>query len=176
MAVLSFEVRNTTEVNDEAQPYLLLEAIPLVDGIPLVPGFLFDATMVLAAGLRSQELHFFTCACGVPGCADFHYEPKLEVTDSTVTWLFPESPYRTRINPELRGQDRPLCFEFDRSAYAHALAQLRAVVLEAAYQAEIPVCLSPDLGFDLETPLVQKLDDAYQWSIQMASSFNQQPG
>lgn len=46
--------------------------------------------------LHFAEFDLFTCSCGIPGCAGYHYSVLHTVEDGIVTWTFPESnDYRT---------------------------------------------------------------------------------
>lgn len=47
--------------------------------------------------LHFAEFDLFTCSCGIPGCAGYHYSVLQTVEDGIVTWTFPESgDYKTK--------------------------------------------------------------------------------
>jgi hypothetical protein len=164
MHTLSFLLVHSDVEDEEGRPYRSIEVQPLIDGQRLCVS-LFDAVLLLSAHLHAQKLDIFTCACGVAGCAGIFEEAELGVTDQTVSWRFPEEPFRERLNPELIEAGQPLTFVFERAGYTAALAQLRVDLLSLeqlslGLEPPLPVAVAPDNWPDLDDMLADRLDRA----------------
>ncbi|MBC8738586.1 hypothetical protein F6X40_17650 [Paraburkholderia sp. UCT31] len=101
----------------------------LVDGLSLLrqpDGYVFDAATVLALRATPSPNFFpFTCGCGVPGCIGIHTPAVMVVESDTVTWTFPEKPFRETLAAEAFGSEGPLQLRFDRALYVAALDNLQ---------------------------------------------------
>ncbi len=164
MHTLSFLLVHSDVEDEEGRPYRSIEVQPLIDGQRLCVS-LFDAVLLLSAHLHAQKLDIFTCACGVAGCAGIFEEAELGVTDQTVSWRFPEEPFRERLNPELIEAGQPLTFVFERAGYTAALAQLRVDLLSLeqlslGQDPPLPVAVAPDNWPDLEVMLENQMAHA----------------
>lgn len=147
LPILSFHIDKapySSEFDEEGAPAQLgLEVTPLLDGVPLMKGDVFDAVDLLLYGVGNAETDLYTCSCGVAGCAGFHEEVRLCEGAATMAWEFPEEPYRTRLAGERFPAGQPLRLEFDKTQYAQALAGLEAELAALFAASEVPVVVHP---------------------------------
>lgn len=160
MHTLTFSLRCTDTTDDYGQAYRLIEVRPVIDGLQLSAD-VFDATYVLAAGLRPMALDIFTCDCGVAGCAGIFEEAEIQVSKNLVSWAFPESTFKPRLNADLVSAAPLLVFEFEKSAYRQALKTLKSDLLAQEKESPLPVAVAPDNWPDLATSLQKRLRRAY---------------
>lgn len=128
----------------------LLRAEVLVDGDPLFNRKQSDIdvselleTATLPSGTK-QDFTLLTCSCGIPGCAGYHDDPQVEVTDNQVRWHLPCESYEKVITPA-HGFG-PWVLTFERSQYAQAIAQLKEQVdsMQQAFKEKgIHCCVFP---------------------------------
>jgi hypothetical protein len=160
---LSFNVFVVDLVDDSSEegtglPYRLLEARPLIDGVALLNGYVFDVAPLIGYGLRDVDIDLYTCGCGVAGCAGIHDEVQLRVSAASVTWTFPEEPFRKGFSAELFPADAPLTLRFARKQYRQALKSVEAELLALAADGGAPVVLAAGSPYpDLKTPLKKVL-------------------
>lgn len=144
--------------NGPDQPYRILEARPLVDGVPLLNGYVFDVAPLIGYGLRDVDTDLYTCGCGVAGCAGIHDQIQLRADRSSMTWTFPEEPFRKELAPGLFAADAPLSLRFERKQYHQALRSVEAELLTLAADGGAPVVLAAGSAYpDLSTPLAKVL-------------------
>jgi hypothetical protein len=160
---LSFTVHVVDLTDDSREegpgrPYRCLEARPLADGIPLHKGYVFDIAPLIGYGLRDVDTDLYTCSCGVAGCAGIHEEVELRVDAESVSWTFPEDPFRKGLAGELFPADAPLTLHFDKAQYQRALESAEAQLLALAADGGAPVVLAVASAYpDIDTPLAEVL-------------------
>jgi hypothetical protein len=159
---LSFKVFIADLVSSEDDgpglPYRLLEARPLVDGEPLLKGYVFDIAPLIGYGLRDVDTDLYTCGCGVAGCAGIHDHVQLRVDRGLMTWTFPEDPFRKGFAAELFPAEAPLTLRFAKKQYRQALKSVEAELLALAADGGAPVVLAAGSAYpDLNTPLKKVL-------------------
>lgn len=159
------------EPDDDIGAHRAIQVVPEVDGI-IVSFAVFDALSVIAHHLTSASFDLFTCSCGVAGCAGIFKEVALCVTDETVSWTFPEEPFRGRLDAALFPADRPLRLVFDKAQYAQALSDLWERLLAVEAEGPTPVAVQPDCYPDLSEPLGTQLKQCQAgvaaWRARMA--------
>lgn len=91
-----------------------------------LPHSVFNAEQVIpASGFNFAEFDLFTCSCGVPGCAGFHYQVIQNKTDKSVVWTFPETDdYKTEKK----------VYEFEIKDFAREFEDLLKGVLDLEAQ------------------------------------------
>jgi len=127
------------------QTCLGIDALPLFDGKPVLPGrngYVFDIISVLARGVEPSEFDPYTCSCGAAGCAGIFDNVVLESDDEEVRWIFPEKPFRAEFNPDLVVAGEPLVFRFDRIQYETVLAETEAALIAMAEASTLPVLIA----------------------------------
>ncbi|MBK3780439.1 hypothetical protein G3A43_09390 [Paraburkholderia aspalathi] len=144
----------------EGRQYRSIQVRPLVDGQQLVEGYVFDALTVIAHGCRSADVDLFTCSCGISGCAGIFDDARIEVSETLVSWTFPEEPFREKFNPGLFPVGAPLTVCFEREHYASAVAGLEQALLGMSIDGGLPVSLAPDFLPDLDDPLSKQFNAA----------------
>ena len=146
MPVLDFHLTSQPDAvpADDGQELSYLRVIvePRIDGERLFagPGYLFDASALLTAGVVPEALDLFTCSCGIAGCAGIDEESTLSVTEQAVTWTFPAEPFAQAFRPGL-----PLALDFGRAQYEAALAKLTQDMETLRRESGLPVLVMPVL-------------------------------
>jgi hypothetical protein len=171
--VVVVDLVDSSDEGAPARPYRLLEARPLVDGTPLLDGYVFDVAPLIGYGLRDVETDLYTCSCGVAGCAGIHENVQLRVDRDSVAWTFPEEPFRKEMCAELFPADAPLTVRFERKQYKQALRDVEAELLALAADGGAPVVLAAGSAYpDLSTPLKKVLKNirrqANDWLARIA--------
>jgi len=147
-----------SEDGGPGRPYRVLEARPLVDGVPLLKGYVFDIAPLIGYGLRDVDTDLYTCGCGVAGCAGIHDHVKLRVDGEVMTWTFPEEPFRKELAADLFPAGAALTLRFDATRYRKALRRVEAELLALAADGGAPVVLAAGSAYpDLDTPLKKVL-------------------
>lgn len=159
-AVHTAEPFSAEDSQPEGRQYRSIQVRPLVDGQQLVEGYVFDALTVIAHGCRSADVDLFTCSCGIAGCAGIFDDARIEVSDTHVSWTFPEEPFREKLNAELFPASAPLTVCFEREHYASAVAGLEQSLLGMSVDGGLPVSLVPDFLPDLDDPLSRQFHAA----------------
>lgn len=128
----------------------VLHAVALVDGDPLFNRKQSDIdvsdlleTAKLPSGTK-QDFTLLTCSCGIPGCAGYHDDPQVEITDELVRWHLPCEGYQRVMAPKLG--PGPWVLTFDRAQYVQAIAQLAeqlASMQQARKEQGTPCCVFP---------------------------------
>jgi hypothetical protein len=150
------------------QTCLGLDALPLFDGKPVLPGrngYVFDIISVLARGVEPSEFDPYTCSCGAAGCAGIFENVVLESDDEEVRWIFPEEPFRAQLNPELTVAGEPLVFRFDRAQYAAALADTEAALIAQAEASTLPVLIATEREPASGSALREVLAEAREYTL-----------
>lgn len=93
--------------------------------------------------LHFAEFDLFTCSCGIPGCAGYHYSVLQTVEDGIVTWTFPESgDYQTKKK----------IYRFDLIAFKKVLKetikQVKALEKEKIYHSLLVRDETDYVGYD----------------------------
>jgi len=161
--VLTFDLTLGTDTqvygyDDKAtnRAYTTAEAVPLVNGLPMLEGplsYVFDTASLICRGLEPSEFNPYTCGCGVAECAGIWDAVRLEADESQVRWILPEAPYREKLNPALHVAGEPLVLTFSRDQYAAALAELEQRLLLLEKESGQPVVLLPDSHPNLDETL-----------------------
>jgi hypothetical protein len=122
--VLSFVLKVCENPMEEGGPFIT--GAPVIDGDVLESNLVFDLYWVVAAGATvDNEIFFFTCGCGVPGCAGIHDASRIGVTEDTVTWVI-----AGETMARIKGKEMAECrFEFNRAQYVEAIAGARAFIV-----------------------------------------------
>lgn len=150
------------------QTCLGLDALPLFDGKPVLPGrngYVFDIISVLARGVQSSEFDPYTCSCGAAGCVGIFENVVLESDDEEVRWIFPEEPFRAQLNPELAVVGEPLVFRFDRAQYEAALANTEAALIAQAEASTLPVLIATEREPASGSALREVLAEAREYTL-----------
>jgi hypothetical protein len=156
--VFVVDLVDSSEDGGPGRPYRVLEARPLVDGVPLLKGYVFDIAPLIGYGLRNVDTDLYTCGCGVAGCAGIHDNVKLRVDGEAMTWTFPEEPFRSELDADLFHAGAPLTLRFDATRYRKALRRVEAELLALAADGGAPVVLAAGSAYpDLDTPLKRVL-------------------
>ncbi len=165
---------NATEAERAAQPYLAVSVRPVVDGVEPTTGYVFDIVSLLARGTEPSEFDPYTCSCGVAGCAGIFDCVKLDSDADTVSWTFPEEPFRKQLTPPLFETGRPLRLVFGRAQYEQALADVQQRLLALEAEQPLPVVVLPDSHPDLDLSLSAMLARAQvytrQWLDEQAAT------
>lgn len=148
---LSFDIQVSELCHEEDQPtssVVFIEVRPRVNGKALTSHYVFDTLALLAVGPRDANFDLFTCECGHAGCAGIHDDVQVRAQESTVSWTFPEQPFRTCLNAELFPEGKPLQCEFSRAEYVDALTRLERALLSIEAREAKPVVLDPSADPD----------------------------
>jgi hypothetical protein len=152
------QVDSSPEEDGTGQPYRVLEARPMVDGVPLLEGYVFDIAPLIGYGLRDVDTDLYTCGCGVAGCAGIHEHVQLRADRSLMTWTFPEEPFRKELAAGMFPAEAPLTLRFAKKQYRQALKLVEAEMLALAADGGAPVVLAAGSAYpDLRTPLKKVL-------------------
>ena len=162
--VLTFDLNleTDTQVNDyddekvTTRAYITAEAMPLVNGMPMLEGpvsYVFDTASVICRGLEPSDFNPYTCGCGVAECAGIWDHVRLEADEHEVRWVLPEEPYREKLNPALQVAGEPLVLTFAREQYAAALTELEQRLLTLEKESAQPVVLLPESHPNLDENL-----------------------
>lgn len=174
-ATLSFAIESERLVEEEYQlgsqepvtegaPYLSVLVHPLVNGKKLTSGYAVDIRALVGYGARATTLDIYTCSCGVAGCAGIFDDVHLGVDGTSVTWTFPEAPFRQKFDPELFPAGSPLLVRFNKAQYVQALANLESQLYEMTLASELPLALVPYAYPDLTRTIGQELAGARRWA------------
>jgi hypothetical protein len=150
-AILSFLIASAPYESDtglEGDPEQMgITVTPVIDGTPMPNIGVFDAVDMLIYGASTAESELYTCSCGNAGCAGFHEPVQLQAVGETMTWLFPERPFRAQLGPALVPSivpaEVPLAVMFDREQYVKALATLESDLAAAFKASPIPAVVIP---------------------------------
>lgn len=126
MHSLTFQLKQTTFEEPGVPAATELDIYARVDGMPLLEqdgNYTFDLHAVIGTGPSNARINPFVCSCGNAACAGIHTPVEITATEETVTWRFPEEPFRYTLNPRLFPAAEPLILEFDRSEYEKSLEQ-----------------------------------------------------
>ena len=132
-------------------PFTALHAkvLPIVNGVPLDTGWVYDTLGVLGrTELGHYTMDMLTCSCGVAGCAGIDDHVHIRVDADTVQWQFPrQDPFpKTLVPTHFASADAPLLWTFDAKQYHASIASLIAQLKALESSTELPMTLSPDDG------------------------------
>lgn len=167
LSILGFAIeteRLVEEDGDSSRPYVSVNVRLLVNGKEPTKTHTFDARTVVAYGARSCHVDLYTCSCGVAGCAGIHDDVAIVANADTVTWTFPEDPFRAQFDAELFPADRPLQVQFDTRQYLQALADLEAQLFELVMSSEEHAALVPYTYPDFDRVIGEELVSAKDWA------------
>ena len=121
----------------------------LVDGRSLYDGEpdVFDAVRVLAQSTHPDTLDIYTCSCGNAGCAGIWEDTNLVVGKDFVSWVFPESDFRSRFGDEVFPAGTPMTVTFTKSQYVEALKELQDNIEALRVQHNLPFAVGPNPGY-----------------------------
>lgn len=134
MHALTFKLKQTTIEEPGVSATVELDIYARVNGMPLLEqdgNYTFDFHAINQAGACTTPINPFVCSCGNAACAGINAPVEMVVTENTVTWNFPEEPFRDTLNPKLFSASEPLTLTFELPQYRDTL-QLAQRNLELA--------------------------------------------
>lgn len=138
--MLSFTTSTAVFECEGSEKYVHVAVRPLVNGVPIVENaYCFDLAAILALGATSWTRDIYTCDCGNAGCAGIFEDCKIEVSEATVAWKFPDDPFKKMAHPLHVNSRERLVFTFERGQYFASLRNLVNEILLIEENSTLPV-------------------------------------